>query len=613
MRKQTNLPLSAVAVNDGFWSGIQSIVQNTVLPLQADILEDREKSHAVENFRIAAGEAEGEFQGMIFQDSDVYKWLEAVSYSLAAKPDQGLNARADEMIRLIGKAQQEDGYINTHFILKEPDRKWSNLRDDHELYCFGHLIEAGVAHVQATGKRNLLNIAVRAADLICKRFGSEKTQGVPGHEEIELALLRLYRVNGKKEYLETARYFIDERGQTPGDEYRQSHLPVREQTEAVGHSVRAMYLYTAMADLAAETNDVSLVDACRTLLDNILQKKMYITGGVGSTFHGEAFSPAYDLPNDTVYAETCASIGCCFFARRMLEIKPDGQMADLIERQIYNTVLASMRLDGKRFFYTNPLEVVPGLSGVAPAHQHILPERPEWHNCACCPPNLSRLILSLGRYAWGEGDGTVYAHLWLGGSARFSVGGGVSVTCESGYPWKGDVLYTLSPTFANAEFCFAVHIPAWCRDVQISLNGSPINPGEKDGYITIKRVWEQGDTVRISAALPVLRTYSHPAVKGNAGQTALQRGPIVYCFEQEDNGAPLSALRLPPDADINEVEGKMLTGMVVLTANGLQEEGNTSALYTETRPAVKSAKLTAIPYFAWGNRSPGEMRVWIRE
>jgi DUF1680 family protein len=545
----------------------------------------------------------------------VYKWLEAASYALAIKPDQALDARADEMIRLIGKAQQEDGYINTHFILKEPERKWANLRDDHELYCFGHLIEAGAAHFRATGKRNLLDIAVRAADLICNRFGPGKTRGVPGHEEVELALLRLYRVTGQKDYLETARYFIDERGREPGEIYHQDHCPVREQTEAVGHSVRAVYLYTAMADLAAETGDASLYDACRTLLDNILQQKMYITGGIGSTVHGEAFSPAYDLPGDTAYAETCASIGLCFFARRMLEIKPDGKIADLIERQIYNTVPAGMRLDGRRFFYTNPLEVVPGLSGVASTHKHILPERPEWHACACCPPNLARLILSLGRYAWGEGDGVIYAHLWLGGSARFAAGGGVTVTCQSGYPWKGEALYTLSPALGKSEFCFAVHIPAWCRGARVTLNGSPITPEVKDGYALIRRVWEKGDTVGIGASLPVLRIYSHPLVKGNAGQTALQRGPVVYCFEREDNETPLSALRLPPDAEVGAVEIRSgaLIGMTALTADGLREEGDASALYTETRPVIKPAKLTAIPYFAWGNRNPGDMRVWIRE
>lgn len=635
-RTQQNLPLSAVSVDDRFWNRVQELVREVVVPYQADILEDKvsvnEKSHAVENFRIAAGEAVGEHHGFVFQDSDVYKWLEAASCSLALRFDEKLDARMDGIIRLIGKAQQDDGYINTFFTIREPERKWLNLRDDHELYCFGHLIEAGVAHTLATGKTNLLDIVCRAADLISRRFGTDGERGFPGHEEVELALLRLYRVTGKKEYLETARYFIEERGKIPGyfeieresrskdprpthDEYHQSHLPVREQKEAVGHSVRAMYLYTAMADLAAETDDDPLYEACRVLLDNILNEKLYITGGLGSTFHGEAFSPGYDLPNDTVYAETCASIGMCFFARKMLEIKPEGFIADLLERQLYNTVLAGMQLDGKSFFYVNPLEVIPGISGVAPTHKHALPRRPEWHACACCPPNLSRLLLSLGRYAWGEGKNTIYSHLWLGGSAEFKVAGGGTITCESEYPRKGSVRYTVDPSIENANFTIAVHLPFWCRNIDLTVNGALVEAEIKDGYAYLTRCWYRGDVIGIRSEMPVLRLYSNLSVRNNAGRVALQKGPFVYCFEQIDNGAPLAALRLPAKADIREFEIKSgaLTGLIALSADGLRENSLDPELYSENRPVAVPAQLMAVPYFAWGNREPGAMQVWIRE
>jgi len=638
MKKQTNIPLNAVSVEDPFWGKVQTLVREVVIPYQYDVLEDKnsdvEKSGAVENFRIAAGESKGEFYGFVFQDSDVAKWLEAASYSLAIKPDESLSAKADELIRLIGKAQLSDGYVDTHFIIKEPDGKWKNLRDNHELYCAGHLIEAGVAHYLSTKKKTLLEIVCKTADLICARFGKGESQvrGYPGHEEIELALLRLYRVTGKKEYLDTARYFIDERGQQPSffeeerkrrndnknwltdEQYHQSHLPVREQKSAVGHSVRAMYLYTAMADLACETGDDALYKACCALLENIMEKKLYITGGLGSTFHGEAFSPAYDLPNDTVYAETCASVGMCFFARKMLEIEPDGKIADLIERELFNTVLASMQLDGKRFNYVNPLDVIPGISGVSPTHKHALPQRPKWHACACCPPNVARLLLSLGRYAWGEGNDTVYAHFFLGGSAQFSICGGVNIECESRYPWEGAVRYTVKPVNSNANFTFAVHIPQWCRNTQCLVNGNIISTEIKNGYAYINRKWNAGDIIEINCELPVLKIFSNLAVRENAGNVCLQKGPIIYCFEEYDNGAQLAALRLPENAKIKAVETAdgIFKGMVLLTAEGLRETGET-CLYSEKPPVEKPAVLKAIPYFTWGNRKEGEMRVWIRK
>jgi hypothetical protein len=637
MKTQRSVPLANVKVDDVFWNDIQKLVREVVIPYQADVLEDKipvsEKSGAIRNFQIAAGDEEGEFNGMIFQDSDVFKWLEAVAYSLAIHPDPVLEQKADELIALIGRAQQPDGYLNTYFTIKHPERKWQNLHDCHELYCSGHMIEAAVAYYKATGKDDFLSIARRNADLICSRFGHDKMRGIPGHQEIELALLRLYEVTGEKTYLDTARYFLDERGKEPSyfeeegktrgwiqwstsedRKYAQNHLPVREQRKAVGHSVRAVYMYTSMAALAAETGDTELLDACAALWDNITLKQMYITGGIGSTVHGEAFSVDYDLPNATTYSETCASIAMCFFARRMLEIKPSGKYAEVLERMLYNTVLASMQLDGKNFFYVNPLEVVPGISGVVKTHKHALTRRPEWYACACCPPNVSRLLLSLGKYAWGESESTIYAHFFLGGSASFNMPGGVTVHCESRYPSEGHVRYTVYPEEKTADFRFAVHVPSWCKDVVYYVNSVPITAEVNDGYVYFSRKWNAGDVLEINTLLPVLRIYSNLAVSGNTGQVCLQRGPVVYCFEEADNGAALTALRLPPDSEVgvSTITDGALKGIIVLTAEGIREICNDD-LYTEQRPNAMAVTLKAVPYYAWANREPGEMRVWIRE
>ena len=656
MKVQRSISLKNVKVNDAFWSDVLKQVKDVVIPYQLDVMEDKipgvEKSQAIENFRIAAGEAEGKHYGWVFQDSDVAKWLEAVAYSLIVFPDTILEAKADEIIALIGRAQEPDGYLNTYFSIMHPERKWQNLHDCHELYCSGHMIEAAVAYYKATGKDSLLNIMRRNADLICSRFGAQegKLRGIPGHQEIELALLRLYEVTGENKYLETAGYFIDERGKEPsyfieeglardwvmfsqkGSEdrnYAQNHKPVREQDVAVGHSVRAVYMYTAMAALAAELDDKELLDACIKLWDNITTKQMYITGGIGSTVHGEAFSVDYDLPNAITYSETCASIAMCFFARQMLEIKPSGKYADVIERMLYNTILASKQLDGKRFFYVNPLEILPGISGVTATHKHALPERPEWYACACCPPNLSRLLMSIGKYAWGESSSgqnesgingglesndIVYAHLFLGGTADFKATGGVSIKCTSSYPNEGNISYEINPVNTEADFTFAVHIPEWCKNVSYKINGKSAVCELTDGYVYFSRIWKKGDILEINFELPVMRIYSNLKVSGNAGLVCLQKGPIVYCFEEIDNPAPLAALKLPRNAIIREeiITDGILQGVIKLSAEGLKETGTTD-LYTTNHPTTTPTTLTATPYHTWSNRPPGEMRVWIRE
>ncbi|WHX47832.1 glycoside hydrolase family 127 protein [Paenibacillus woosongensis] len=644
------VPLDHVNIQDDFWSYYIDLVRSVVVPYQWDALNDRieaaEPSGAIRNFKIAAGLEEGEFYGMVFQDSDVAKWLEAVSYLLESRPDPELESTADEVIEIIAKAQQEDGYLNTYYTLKEPGRRWSNLAECHELYCAGHMIEAGVAYYRATGKRKLLDVVSRFADHIDSVFGAEpgKLQGYDGHQEIKLALIKLYHATGNERYLRLAQYFVEQRGQKPnfyeiqlkerGGEshwtginhaidlqYSQSHAPVREQEQAIGHAVREVYMLTGMADVAAETKDESLLAACRRLWDNIVSRQMYITGAIGSMPQGEAFSFDYDLPNDTVYAETCASIGLIFFAHRMLRIAPQAEYADVLERALYNTVVAGMSRDGKHFFYVNPLEVDPkACRGANHKFDHIKPVRQEWFGCACCPPNVARLLASLGEYIYMVQERTIYAHLYIGGEAKLNVGGSeVQVMQTSSYPWDGRIRFEINPQ-KPGEFALALRIPGWCRHARLSVNNEPYPVNGQviqDGYVYISRNWQQGDFVELVLDMPVERMRSHPLVRGNAGKVALQRGPLVYCLEQADNGANLHEIVLPANAKLEaKFDNGLLGGVVAITAQGLRQDAAKwpGGLYSsEAVPGLQEAKVTFIPYYAWANRGEGEMSVWVRE
>lgn len=636
MKIQKQISIKQYRPSEGFISRYQKLIREVVIPYQYDVLCDKaegaEKSHVVRNFINAAAALCGEdvgdgFYGMVFQDSDAAKWLEAVGYSLAVYPDPKLEETADSLIDIIAAAQDEDGYLNTYFTIKDRDKRWKNLLEGHELYCAGHFMEAAVAYYNGTGKDKLLKVMLKNMEHIYKHFITEKHEGYPGHPEVELALLKLYRATGEKHCLELAEHFINARGENGGEfykkekalrdwtvwgnnaedgAYQQSFAPVREQSDAVGHSVRAVYLYTAMADLASETDDSKLLEACRRLWNSIADKRMYITGGIGSTGIGEAFTVDYDLPNDTAYAETCASCGLMFFASRMLEAcpnSPDGKYGDIMERAFYNTVLAGMQLDGKRFFYVNPLEVIPGVSGIAATHWHDKPQRPEWFVCACCPPNVARTIAAFGTYAYSEGDSTAYCHLYASGEVDFSFG--LTLRCETDFPYGFTVKYTA----VHGNGTLAVRIPAWSESTAVSLNGEKISPRTECGYAYVDL--SEGDVLEIALDDRARVVYPSARVAENTGCAAIQRGALVYCFEGVDNGGDVLSLVLDDSGEITAGEAKAeLGGAVTLTAKGYRT-APTDSLYSFEKPKITAETLTAVPYYAWGNRGENQMRVWL--
>jgi DUF1680 family protein len=633
-------------IEGGFWHKYQALVQECVLPYQWKAMNDEipgvPKSHSLQNFRIAAGLARGPHEGMVFQDSDLSKWLEAVGYALMDDPEGAPSVReqAREAVDLIAAAQQPDGYVNTYFTVKEPGRRWTNIRDAHELYCSGHLIEAGVSMFRGLGDRKLLDVVRRLADLIDATFGLEegKIRGYPGHEEVELALIKLYRLTSERKYLERARYFIDERGRLPNFfemeakapgfvsifgakplDYYQAHLPVREQREATGHAVRAMYLYTAMADLVLETGDLSLLEVCDRLWESTTSRKMYITAGIGASAIRESFSADFDLPNDTAYAETCATIGLFLFSSRMLRIHNEARYADVMERCLYNGILSGISLDGERYFYVNPLEVVPAVCDKNGTYQSVKYRRQPWYGCACCPPNVARLLSSLGEYLYHLQGDTLYADLYHEGVLSAEVGGApVTVRQKTGYPWSDTVSFDVE-LISPAEFALALRVPAWCRKPALSINGRPVEAAAgADGYMRVRRTWQKSDMLQLTLPMTAERIYADPRVRADYGKVAIQRGPLIYCLEEMDNGPALFTIRLPLNAPLSVVVRPDLLGSIVtITATGKSPAPGSSGdrLYSERnrdRPIV-DRPLLFIPYYAWANRAPGEMLVWVRE
>lgn len=630
-------------VTDGFWGRYEKLVKEVVLPYQENALHDRiegaEKSHCIENFRMAAeklrtGKCDGEFYGMVFQDSDVAKWLEGAAYSLAQHPDAELEGRCDEIIELIGEAQQEDGYLNTYFTVKEPDKRWTNLHEAHELYCAGHMIEAAVAYAECTGKSRLLEIMCGMADHIYKHFIEEGAEGYPGHPEIELALMRLFRCTKEEKYKELALHFINVRGvnsdyfkqekrrsnwtvwgnNAEDKEYAQNVAPVRMQNKAVGHAVRAVYLYTGMADAAMETGDASLTEACKTLWNNITQCRMYVTGAIGSAYEGEAFTKDYHLPNDTAYAETCAAIGLIFFSNKMLYLDRRGKYADVMERALYNCVLAGMQLDGTRFFYVNPLEALPGISGEAQTHKHALPVRPKWFACACCPPNVARLLSSLSEYAWHVLPGKLFSNLFIGGTLDLSDTFGGKITLQTAYPYDNKIEYHFQPEQETMNVPLAIRIPAWSEKTVISINGKPAKYEVEDGYMVLHRDFEAKDVLTVELDMPVRKIYTSNRVSANTGKTAVERGPLIYCAEGVDNEGDVLSLSLKKGGavTVSEYLPDKLCGIQELYAEGYREAVS-KELYSYEMPEEKECTITMVPYYTWGNRGLNQMRVWIPE
>lgn len=724
------IALKDATVTDQFWASRQELVRTQVIPYQWDALNDNvpgaAPSYCMHNFKAAAAQnaehrKEGKafvppkytfrgfealpddpkhpdpdkFYGFVFQDTDFSKWIEAVGYSLTHHPDAELEATADAAIDIVCAAQLDNGYLDTYYILNGMDRHFTNLKDHHELYCFGHLTEGAIAYYQATGKRKLLDAACRFADYIDSRFGTAtgKLHGYPGHEIAEMALVKLAETTGEQRYADLAEYFVRQRGQQPlyfeledrrraqedgrnyepreqNYAYYQADKPIMEQKEALGHAVRAAYFYAGAADVARLTGDPDLLASCERLWRNIVDRKLYITGGIGATHMGESFSFDYDLPNDTAYSESCAAIALAFFARRMLEIQPKSEYADVMESALYNTTLAGMALDGKSFFYVNPLEVVPEACHRDERKAHVKPVRQKWFGCACCPPNIARIVEDVQQYAYTIGDdaATLYVHLYMGGAvhARLS-GADVNLDVDCDMPWSGKGSVTVnfgavhvsgesaetveskkskeSGKSEDATFTIALRLPAWAggetASDAIAVRGRfDIARTVRDGYLYLTGAWHDGDVIDFDFPMPVHMVAANPLVREDAGKVAFVRGPLAYCAEGVDNGENLHLLhadtaRIAADpscvsvdhivfhagaagqdekglGEVDAVDMPMTT-LTIPAWREMESGAPTSALYHDWRPVERKAtKATLIPYFAWANRGETEMTVFLR-
>ncbi len=605
------VPFNEVQIHDSFWSPRQEVNRTASLPLNFEMLE---KAGNIRNFELAAARAASGFTGPVFMDSDVHKALEAASYSLASHPDPALEKRLDEIIAKLAAAQLADGYLDTYYIVKEPGRRWTNLRDNHELYCAGHMIEAAVAHFRATGKTSFLTGAARLADHNGSVFGPGKRMGYPGHPEIELALVKLWRATGEKRYLELARFFIENRGRkffatehhTPLGEYDgaywQDDVPICDHRTIKGHAVRAAYLLSGATDVAGETGDQALLKMINRVWRNTTERNMYITGGIGPSASNEGFTHDYDLPNLTAYQETCASVALAQWNHRLALLYGDARFADVFERSLYNGVLAGVSLDGQRFFYVNPLESAG------------LHHRSPWFGCACCPPNVARTLASLGGYAYAVSDDALWVNLYIQGSASATLNGRkLTLNVETDYPWDGKVV--LRPHVnQTSRFDLRLRIPGWCQEATVAVNGQNLSGTTTDrGYIVVGRDWKDGDVVELNLPMPVQKIAANTNVPADTGRLAIQRGPLVYCLEACDHAEPLANLVLPRGAELKAEKAKDLLGGVVVVkgwAETAPEQDWTNTLYQAIPPSTR-VPVTAIPYYAWDNRKPGPMKVWL--
>ena len=580
------IDFSHVKINDNFWSPRLSKHVSATLPVCIDQIENQ--TGRIRNFENAA-KGEGEHSGIFFDDSDAYKALEGMAYSLINNPDPELEKKADEWIDKFAAAQQPDGYINTFYTLTGLDKRWTNM-DKHEMYCAGHMIEAGVAYYQATGKRKLLDVCIRMTDHMMSQFGPGKRHWVPGHEEIELALVKLYQTTQEQKYLDFAYWLLEERGHghgTMGDEgkwdpvYYQDIVPVRQLTDISGHAVRCMYLYCGMADVAALKNDTGYIAAMDRLWDDVVHRNMYITGGIGSSRDNEGFTEDYDLPNLDAYCETCASVGMVLWNQRMNQLTGDSKYIDVLERSLYNGALAGISLGGDRFFYVNPLE--------SKGDHH----RQEWYGCACCPSQLSRFLPSIGNYIYASSDDALWVNLYIGNTGQIRIGEtDILLTQETDYPWDGSVKLTIS-TSQPLEKEIRLRIPDWCKTYDLSINGKRINVPKEKGYAVIKD-WKSQDVIALDMDMPVEIVAADPHVKENFDKRAIQRGPLVYCMEEIDNPEYFDQIQLSPSTTFQTAfVSDILNGIKTIKTNG------------------RAQSATFIPYYAWDNRKAGKMRVWI--
>ena len=626
------MDFTRVKVQDVFWLPKMETNRTATLPF---IMQQNEKAGAVDNFRKGARLKQGPYVGRRFADTDVYKLIEGASYSLLLHPDPALKAQLDELIKLIGAVQEPDGYLFPARTIdpKNPapgvgPERWYYLRGSHELYNSGHMFEAAVAHFQATGERSFLDIAVKNADLLVNTFGPERRRDMPGHEEVEIGLAKLFRATGNQKYLDLARFFIDQRGRPHdgnlypadsnfalynGKEYMQDHKPVLEQDKAVGHAVRAMYLYAGMADVAALGGHPEYIKAMDSLWEDVVARKMYLTGGVGARGTSEAFGESYELPNASAYTETCAAVGNALWNHRLFLLHGDARYVDVLERIMYNGLISGVALDGKSFFYQNPLQA-SGKAG-----------RSEWFSVACCPPNLARFLASVPGYVYAVKDDALYVNLFMANTAAVTVQGRpVTVRQETRYPWDGAVRIAVDPATAG-EFTVQVRIPGWARNQAVptdlyrfhdqskempalKINGAPVSLTLNKGYGSIRRTWKKGDVVELSLPMPVRRVLAHDGVKEDAGKAALQRGPIVFCVEGPDNGGRVLNIALPDAAQLNaEFHPELLAGVTVIKGKGVVLERDASGkVMSQTE-----RDFLAIPYYAWANRGRSEMAVWL--
>ncbi len=656
MKVFTSPKLSKVKVTSDFWKRYRELIVKEVLPYQWKVMNDEadiniaedplnngnnKNSHAVANLKIAAGLMKGHHYGFPFQDTDVYKWLEAAAYSFGYHPNPDLKKITDNLIDLIAKAQEPDGYLSTYFQIDAPERKFKRLQQSHELYTMGHYIEAGVAYYKATGNKKALDIATRMADCIDNNFGLEegKIPGYDGHPEIELALSRLYEVTHEQKYMDLAHYFLKQRGVDPAffekqikadgespdrdlipgmrdfnREYYLAAEPIKDQKVPHGHAVRVVYLCTGMAYVARYTGDKDLLAACDRFWNDLVKRQMYITGNIGQTTTGEAVTYDYDLPNDTDYGETCASVGLSFFARQMLHIHAKGEYGDVLEKELFNGALSGMALDGKHFFYVNPLEADPVASKGNPGKSHIITHRADWFGCACCPANLARLIAGIDQYLYTVTDDAILSTQFISNEATFE--NDVKIVQTNNFPWKGDIHYAISNP-NQASFKLGIRIPGWSPKFDLKVNDSAVDIPNEDGFVYID-IDEATTNIDLSLDMAPKFMRASDRVVADQNKVAVQRGPIVYAAEEADNEKPLASYKVETDKPISyEYDENLLDGVGTVSVKAEKPELDSvdDQLYKPLidKPATQEVNMKLVPYYAWANQKDGQMSVWLNK